>query len=499
VDDDQLMDEHKYYMALLLNCYVRKNKGDMMDFIHLPGLELNLLDLDKIIETCRSSKNIETALILAQKTQDLDQQLNILINDMKDYDRALTLISKNMGLDSKVTYLKRFGLNLIEKASDMTYLVIKDVTIKLIQRVQEKPSEMMKIKMDIKLLQEILVNNKDLSEDFLRFQLSVDPNCGSEVYHALIELYAKAYVTTREDESKHIAALGKAKSTENPLLKTQFNTLLNFLEQNRDKYDQRHALMICEMYQIDEGIELLYEMLGLKNELMAHYIQKKRYKDIIKYCKSYGDIDPNLWIQTLNYFVNELNANPINTLIQDFIKEALDNMKSIPSISPLLVLEVIYNCKSLKFSALKDYMANMVEKLQDKINKNRKIVNGLGNDIEDLKQNIKGLRTTAQKFQPKECHECGKYIDPPLVQFICSHIYHDYCIASSDSLQKDCPKCATMNTQLIERKEQLEIQAKNQEAFFGELKASPLKFSVISKYLGRRLFFEPPQSTSKDN
>lgn len=505
-EDEQLMDDHNLFMALLLNCYIRRGKEqgsrgsrtDLMHFISSPGLELKLFDIESIIEACRSAGDIKTASRLAKKTKDLDQQLNILINDKKNYKKALKLISEKMGANSKMNSLKMYGSKLIAEVPDDTYVVIKEFTKELIQTAQKNLKDKESVKMQIKSLQEILVDSKEYIEDFLDFQIRVNPNCGSEVYHSLIELYAANYEASCEYEMSHTSTLSKDKARPNILLETQLNTLLKFLQEHYDEYDKKHALMVCEIYHIDEGTELLCKMMNLKNELVAHYMQRKKYQELIDLCKDCGEIEQNLWIQTLTFLVNELNDCPGNALIQEHITSVLGCIDKLPAISPLLVLEIIYNCESLQFSVVKDYMASKMERLQKKIEKNREIVNGLSGDIDDLRKNIKGLRTTAQMFQVKECQECGKKITPPLIQFMCNHAFHDYCVPASDFLSKDCPKCASRNSQLMERKAQLKLQAENPETFFKELKEHPLKFDVISKYFGRSLFAEPSLESASE-
>eukprot|EP00826_Nyctotherus_ovalis_P004964 TRINITY_DN11101_c0_g1_i9.p1 TRINITY_DN11101_c0_g1~~TRINITY_DN11101_c0_g1_i9.p1 ORF type:complete len:569 (-),score=157.60 TRINITY_DN11101_c0_g1_i9:137-1843(-) len=499
-EDAQLMDSHNLFMALLLNCYIRrskeqggkKSKVDLIQLISSPGFEQKQFDIESIIEACRSVGDIKTASRLAKKTKDLDQRLNILINDKKKYKKALELISAKMGPKSRMNSLKMYGSKLIAEFPDETYVVIKEFTKELIQIAQKSPKDKEEVRMHIKSLQEMLVDSKDLTEDFLDFQIRVNPNCGSEVYHSLIELYAANYEASCEYEMSHTSTLSKDKTPSNILLETQLNTLLKFLQEHYDEYDKKHALMVCEMHHIDEGTELLCKMMNLKNELMAHYMQRKKHQELINLCKDCGEVEQNLWIQTLTFLVNELNDNKGNGPIQDYIKEVLECIDKLPAISPLLVLEIIYNCESLQFSIVKDYMASKMKKLQKKIEKNREIVNDLSSDIEDLRKSIKGLRTTAQMFQVKECQECGKKITPPLIQFMCNHAFHDYCIPASDFLSKDCPKCAPRNSQLTERKAQLKLQAENPEMFFKELKEHPLKFDVISKYFGRSLFDESP-------
>ena len=482
-----MLEEHKYYTALLLNCYVKQGGEKLKDLIISSSFDKSMLDIDTAIEVCKESKQLECAMLLAQKSGNIDQQLRILIEDTKDnkenYAIALDIISKNMTLDNKITYLRRFGPQLIKTLPEQTYQEIQNLGEQLIEKRTSDAANALKYIQQFKWLKEIFVDSKDLNKRFLDFQVIRDPICEKEVYHSLIEWHLQDYYNALKEGKRDFAG----KIADPASIQAKKKELLDMLVRYKEKYDKKHVLMLFEMYQVSEGVSMLCEMLELKNELMTYFMHNKDYENIIKLCEQYGKTDKNLWVQALTYFSGELAGEPTRLDAPKYVAEVLVRLEDEPSISPLLVLEIMSKNKALKFSMLKGYLASRLKKLQGNMDKNRKSVEQLGGEINKCKQNIDTLRTTAQLFQLKECAECGKKLELPIYHFMCNHSFHDYCV-TSEAENKECPKCCVQAKQILEKKSQLIGQMENHEQFFRELKEEDRKFDIVAQYFGRGLF-----------
>ena len=484
-----MLEEHKYYTALLLNCYVKQGGDKLKDLIVSTSFDRSMLDTDTAIEVCKESKQLECAMLLAEKAGNVDQQLRIYIEDLKKFQNALDIISKNMTLENKPKYLRRFGPQLIKELPNETYAEIEKVAEQLIQKRVSDPSNAVKYTQQFKWLKEIFVDSKDLNKKFLDFQVTKDANCEKEVFHSLIEWHLQDYYNAKKQNE------AGAKIDES-LVEEKKKALINLLTGYKEKYDKKHVLMLFEMYQVSEGVSLLCEMLELKNELMTYYMQNKDYDNIVKLCERYGESDHNLWVQALTYFVAETSGEPGRLDAQKYVKIILTNLEKVPAISPLMVLQIMSKNKALKFSMLKGYLAKRLKKLHTGIEKNRKSVTLLGDDIEKTKQNMNTLRSTAQLFQLKECADCGKKLELPIFHFMCNHSFHEYCIVS-EAATKECPKCCLLAQQILDKKAQLAGQAENHEQFFKELKEGDKKFDVVAQYFGRGLFSGIEQISGK--
>jgi len=484
-----MLEEHKYYTALLLNCYVKQGGTKLHELIASATFDKSMFDTDTAIDVCKESQQHECAMLIAQKSGNLDQQLRIYIEDKKDYTKALELISQNMGIDTKPKYLRRFGPQLIKMIPEKAYAEIVSVAEELIKKRAGEMANAAKYTQQFRWLKEIFIDNKDLNKQFLDFQVTKDPLCDKEVFHSLIEWHLQDY----HNAKKTMKEAGS--SSDEPIIEKKKTDLLNLLTVYKEKYDKKHVLMLFEMYQVTEGVSMLCEMLELKNELMTYYMQNKDYENIISLCKKYGESDHNLWMQALTYFVGE-SAIPTGTEALKYVKTVLTNLEEVSSISPLMVLQIISKNKLIKFSMIKGYLLKKLGKLHKTIDKNRKATQQLNEEIDKTKQNITTLRTTAQLFQLKECADCGKKLELPIFHFMCNHSFHEYCIAS-ETPTKECPKCCLQAQQILDKKAQLLSQSENHEQFFKELKEGDKKFDVVAQYFGRGMFSGIGRSISK--
>jgi vacuolar protein sorting-associated protein 11 len=81
------------HTTLLLNCYARlKNVDQLERFIKAEGGAE--FDVDTAIQVCRQGRYYEQAAYLAQKYQEHDTFISILVENLKQYSRALKYIKQ---------------------------------------------------------------------------------------------------------------------------------------------------------------------------------------------------------------------------------------------------------------------------------------------------------------------------------------------------------------------------------------------------------------------
>ena len=80
------------HTTLLLNCYARlKNVDQLEKFIKMESGEF---DVDTAIQVCRQGRYYEQAAFLAQKYHEHDTFISILVENLKQYSRALKYIKQ---------------------------------------------------------------------------------------------------------------------------------------------------------------------------------------------------------------------------------------------------------------------------------------------------------------------------------------------------------------------------------------------------------------------
>lgn len=99
-----------------------------------------------------------------------------------------------------------------------------------------------------------------------------------------------------------------------------------------------------------------------------------------------------------------------------------------------------------------------------------------------MRKEIQDLRTNARIFQLGKYIACTFTLDLPTVHFMCIHSFHQRCLGDN---QKECPKCALEYRSVLEMKRRLEMNSKDHDLFFQEVKSSNDGFSIIAKYFGK--------------
>lgn len=491
---------------------MKQGGNKLKKLIESPSFDVSMLDTDTAVEVCKESKELECAMLLAQKAKNVDQKIRLLLDDFGKAEEALQAVLDEVDLHKQPQYLRRFGHQIVKIIPEKTYEAVEVIAQRLIAARDAEPENASKYVQQFRWLKEIFVDNKVLNKKFIDFQIKANDKCEPELYHSLIEWLLQDYAASENElekllrEEKKAAAnlpaetpeelkeaakqpanSAKQKEQLKEAISRKADNLIQALKDYRDKYDKRHALMLVEMYDMPEAVGELCKMLELMNELITYYIKSKNYPKIIEVCVESGPSDQNLWIQALSFFVAEQERLPDDPKISNYIVQILEHLQEVSVISPVMVLEIIGRNKALKYSIVKKYLLEKLKRIQTTIEKSQRAVEEYDESIQKTKQTIGMLRTTAQIFYIRECSECGKKLELPMYHFTCNHSYHEYCI-TSEATVKECPKCCIQAQQVLDKKAQLLGQADNQEQFFKELKESDKKFDVVAQYFGRGLF-----------
>ena len=104
------------------------------------SIESDLFDIETAIKVCRELNHTDLAMKLAlQKKQD-ELYLKILIEDKKDYDKALDHIKNAVDLEEKENFVLEFGQELMkhshEKLTELIELLVQahSISIKMKER-----------------------------------------------------------------------------------------------------------------------------------------------------------------------------------------------------------------------------------------------------------------------------------------------------------------------------------------------------------------------------
>ncbi|KAL0478316.1 hypothetical protein AKO1_008574 [Acrasis kona] len=268
------------------------------------------------------------------------------------------------------------------------------------------------------------------------------------------------------------------------------------------KYDEKHALVLCQAKNFEFGILHLYERLNLKYDIIQYFMDKKveeqdlmeKYNNILDRCREYGDADPNMWIQVLTYFVSGTEESRFSDLFVDKVLTAIKDKDVLP---PLLVVQILSQNKKIELKTIKDYLSKKLSKEQVKIREQNTTISELQKETTKLKSDINELRTSAKIFQLTQCSFCNKQLDLPAVHFMCMHSYHQRCLE-----YEECFKCAKKNKEYLQdmrSKQRNKVSAQpgedqsitdeeKRDSFFKLLDNAKQGFETVAKQFGTGLF-----------
>ncbi|URD94949.1 vacuolar protein sorting-associated protein 11 [Musa troglodytarum] len=519
----------KDHTTLLLNCYTKlKDVEKLNKFIKdEDGRGEHKFDVETAIRVCRAAGYHEHALYVARKAERHEWYLKLLLEDLGSYDEALLYIS-SLEPDQVGITVKEYGKILIEHRPAETV----ELLIRLCTDDWESTKKRMTNGMHLVMLPspmdfvKIFVHNPKSLMEFLEKYISKvgDSAAQVEIHNTLLELYLsndlsfpsisqEISIENRDPKMGRHKGMTNGSMTESRVKMNAENKDLkkekDHLERQRKglallknqwtsdmeqpSYDVFLAIILCQMNAFKDGLLFLYEKMKLYKEVIACYMQNHDHEGLIACCKKLGDStqggDPSLWVDVLNYF-SELGED-----CSKEVKEVLTYIERDDILPPIVVLQTLSKNPCLTLSVVKDYIARKLEQESKLIEDDRKSIEKYQEDTASMRKEIQDLRTNARIFQLSKCTACTFTLDLPAVHFMCMHSFHLRCLGDNE---KECPECSPEYRSILDTKRNLELNARDQNLFFQQLKNSKDGFSVIADYFGKGIVSKtspgPPQN-----
>ncbi|KAK9091894.1 hypothetical protein Syun_026805 [Stephania yunnanensis] len=503
----------KDHTTLLLNCYTKLKDIEKLNvFIKSEdGIGEHKFDVETAIRVCRAAGYHEHAMYVAKKAGRHEWYLKILLEDLAMYDEALEYISSLEPSQAGIT-IKEYGKILVEHkpietieillrlcteegesakrgTSNGAYISMLPSPVDFLNIFTHHPKSLMDF------LEKYTSKVKDspaqveIHNTLLELYLSIDLNFPSMSVDDIDELNLKSRSLTLDSasgvESNGKLDDGKIMDKEKDrlvrrkkglsLLKSAWSS-----DVEHPLYDVDLAIILCEMNAFKEGMLFLYEKLKLYKEVIACYMQAHDHEGLIACCKKLGVSstggDPSLWWDVLKYF-GELGED-----CSKEVKEVLTYIERDDILPPIIVLQTLSRNPCLSLSVVKDYIARKLEQESKLIEEDHRSIEKYQQDTVTMRKEIQDLRTNARIFQLSKCTVCTFTLDLPAVHFMCMHSFHQRCLGDNE---KECPVCAPEYRSVLEMKRSLELNSKDHDRFFQQVKSSKDGFSVIAEYFGK--------------
>ncbi|XP_076437584.1 vacuolar protein sorting-associated protein 11 homolog [Babylonia areolata] len=464
------------HTTLLLNCYTKlKDVSKLDEFIMTKDREVDF-DVETAIKVCRQAGYHRHALSLADKHLKHEWYLKIQLEDIRDYQEALTYIARLPFLAAE-SNLKQYGKVLMAEAPQQTTDLLKRLCTDykptnqpLVDQTSLEGAVPRIQRANAEEFIHIFVNNAQQLTEFLEHMVEVQPNSSSLVYNTLLELYLHDMV--------HQQSISARVDMERKTLE---------LLKNPDAgYSMEQALVLCQANSFKAGILFLYEKAHLYQQILQYHMEHGEFVHVMETCKKFGQQDPQLWVHALSYFAQkEAQCKPQ-------LMEVLSHIDKRNLMSPLLVIQTLAHNSKATLSVVKDFIIRRLQQEQDQMAEDKRLIRQYQEDTAKKRAQIQELQTSAKIFQASKCNICNHTLELPSVHFLCEpHSYHQHCFESYSESELECPACAPENRKFMDIIRAQEMTRDSHESFHNQLERAPDGFAVVADYFGRGLFNPP--------
>ena len=223
---------------------------------------------------------------------------------------------------------------------------------------------------------------------------------------------------------------------------------LHLLEQHDAlPYDVSHALMLCSMEGFTEGLVLLYERMGMYEDVLRFWMDAEdggAEHDEPPSCKvitalnKYGHVRPHLYPIVLRYLAS---SEAILSRHTADLMGVLDHIEAQGLMSALEVVQALSRAGVASVGLVRDYLARSIKRERDDTARDMVEIEQYRHETQAKLVEVAQLTDAEQPrvFQMTRCSACGGQLDLPSVHFMCKHSYHQRCLGENET---ECPSCA---------------------------------------------------------
>jgi len=224
-------------------------------------------------------------------------------------------------------------------------------------------------------------------------------------------------------------------------------------EGSKLRYEPTQALIVCLTHDFVPGIVLLYDRLGMVEDILRFWIERAEDDEheadeaqarIFETLEKYGDQHPELYPIALRYLASSSSTVPHHLHADDDqqqsgLEKALAEIDSRKILSPIEVIEILSKPgSSASIGTVKKYLLNQVLNQKHQINSDMELINSYRKEIDKNRSKLESLADKPQIFHlNNKCASCMTVLDLPVVHFMCHHSYHQRCMGDHEA----CLKC----------------------------------------------------------
>ncbi|GAA5997060.1 tethering complex subunit PEP5 [Rhodotorula paludigena] len=296
------------------------------------------------------------------------------------------------------------------------------------------------------------------------------------VWNTLLELYVSPLPPRAEDDKREREQL-------------QAKALRVLRCRDQAPYDETQALLVCTTQGFEEGFVLLYELLGMYEEIVRYWIDAAkaspsapdRTSRIVRALHRYGPSCPSLYRLVLSHLTSSsdlLSRHQADVL--DILDE-VDREKVLPAIA---VVQILSAGGVASVGLVREYLKRQLLAEKQEIDSDQALITSYRAETAKKRREIHELSDPDQPriFQVTRCSACGGQLDLPGVHFMCRHSYHQRCLGENES---QCPNCARTHGVVREIRKNNAQLAGRHDLFLQEVHESDDPFASVANAFAR--------------
>ncbi|KAI5476765.1 vacuolar membrane protein, partial [Pseudohyphozyma bogoriensis] len=252
---------------------------------------------------------------------------------------------------------------------------------------------------------------------------------------------------------------------------------------DRIPYDETRALLVCTTAGFTEGFIMLYEQLGMYDDILRYFIEEGESARVVKALKRYGKKRPYLYKLVLRYLTT---SSELLSRHQGDIVDILEVVEKDGIMPPVAVVGILSTNGTASIGLVREYLKRQLSREKEEIDSDRGLITSYRSESAKKRKEIVELSSpdVPRIFQVTRCSACGGQLDLPAVHFMCRHSYHQRCLAENES---QCPNCARTHGVIREIRKNNEALADDHELFLDEVRESDDGYAAIAAAFSKGL------------
>ncbi|KAH9910785.1 uncharacterized protein BXZ73DRAFT_93587 [Epithele typhae] len=260
---------------------------------------------------------------------------------------------------------------------------------------------------------------------------------------------------------------------------------LAVLENTSLPYDTTHALILCSTRAFTPGLVLLWERLGMHEDVVRFFIDRHGAGDagasaeVVRRLAQYGPGRAQLYPLVLRF----LTSTP--ALLAKHRRDVAEVLRVIDAeniMPPVSVVQLLSRNDVASVGLVKEWLMQRIQSAREEVETDQQLIMSYRLETQAKVRQVEELADPDRPhvFHVSQCSACQGGLDLPAVHFMCNHSYHQRCLPQNET---ECPNCAREHGMIREIRRNHERLADQHDLFVSEVREGG--FSALAGGFGR--------------